>query len=72
MGGVAKYFEAHVVDCRAFNLEPVYSGERKPLSPYERVNYPPHGYTSIIHNPFRDRLLIYLESFDPKYTEELG
>jgi len=72
LGGVAKDFEAHVIDCRAFDLEPVYSGERKPLSPYRRVNYPPHGYTSIIHNPFRDKLLIYVELIDSKYIKEAG
>lgn len=69
---LARDFEAYFIDYRGMNLESVFRGEWKPLSPYERKDYPSHGYMNIIRDPFRSRLLIYLESIDPQYTQEIG
>ncbi|RJS80153.1 hypothetical protein CW711_00820 [Candidatus Bathyarchaeota archaeon] len=70
--GLAKNFEAYIIDYRNLNLEPLYKGAWKPLSPYEREDYPSHGYMNVIEDPFKNRVLLYLESIDPKYTREVG
>ncbi len=70
--GLAKHFEAYVIDYRNMNLESIFKGEWKPLSPYEREDYPTHGYMNVIYDPFKDRVLLYLEAIDPHYTEEVG
>jgi hypothetical protein len=70
--GLAKDFEAYVIDYRNMNLEKIFSREWIPLSPYERKDYPSHGYMSIVKDPTRDRLLLYIEAIDPEYTREVG
>jgi len=37
-----------------------------------REDYPSHVYMNIIEDPYRNRVLLYLESIDPRYTEEIG
>ncbi|MCW4021505.1 MAG: hypothetical protein NWF14_09820, partial [Candidatus Bathyarchaeota archaeon] len=69
---LAKDFEAYIINYRDMNLEPLFKDEWKPLSPYEREDYPTHGYMNIIHDPFKNRLLMYVESIDPHYTKEIG
>ena len=70
--GLAKHFEAYVIDYRSLNLETIARLEWTPRSPYERVDYPTHGYSSLTYDRERDRVLIYVESLDPKYTREPG
>jgi len=70
--GLARHFEAYIIDYRNMNLELLYRAYWKPLSPYEREDYPSHGYMNIIEDPYRNRILLYLESIDPKYTGEIG
>jgi len=65
-------FEAYVINYRELNLEPIYRGEWRPLSPYEREDYPSHGYMNVVKDPFKNRVLVYSESIDPQYTKELG
>lgn len=70
--GIARDFEAYVIDYRNMNLEPIFKKEWRPLSPYERPDYPTHGYMNLLYDPFKDRILLYVEAIDPKYTEKIG
>ena len=70
--GLARDFEACIIDYRNMNLEKILSREWVPLSPFERKDYPSHGYMSIVKDPTRDRLLLYIEAIDPEYTREVG
>ena len=70
--GIAKDFEAYVIDYRNMNLEPIFKKEWNPLSPYERPDYPTHGYMNLLYDPFKDRVLLYVEAIDPKYTKKIG
>jgi len=70
--GLAKDFESYIIDFRKLNLETIYREEWKPLSRYEREDYPTHGYMNITYDPLSSRVLIYLEAVDPEYTKDLG
>ena len=70
--GIAKHFEAYIIDYRNCGLETVYRTEWKAASPYERKDWPTHGYLSIVFDYDNNRVLIYIESIDPKYTKEVG
>ncbi|RLE99204.1 MAG: hypothetical protein DRJ57_02655 [Thermoprotei archaeon] len=63
--GLARDFEAYVLDYRSLNLETIAKLEWKPRSPYERSEYPTHGYCSVTFDPEGERALIYVESLDP-------
>ena len=54
------------------NLEAIFKGEWKPISPYKRKDNPTRGYANIVFDPFRDRVLMYVEAIDPKHTKEVG
>jgi len=69
---VAKHFESYIIDYRSLNLETVFIGEWKPMSPFERRDYPIHSYVDIVYDPFEERYLIYVESIDPTYSKDLG
>ncbi len=70
--GIAKSFEAYALDLRRPEMTTIFRGEWKPLSPYEHSECPTHGYCSIIYDPFRDRVLMYVEAIDPQFTKEVG
>ncbi|RLF02841.1 MAG: hypothetical protein DRK00_09510 [Thermoprotei archaeon] len=63
--GLARNFEAYVLDYRCLNFETIARLEWKPMSPYERSDYPTHGYCSIAFDAEEGRALIYVESLDP-------
>ncbi|MCD6509074.1 MAG: hypothetical protein J7L11_01595 [Thermoprotei archaeon] len=63
---VTNTFSAYVIDHRGLNLELIFRGEWKPLSPYERQDYPIHSYIDIAYDPFKERLLLYVEAIDPR------
>ena len=54
------------------NLESIFRGEWLSLSKYEMEGYPTHGYANIILDPFKERVLTYIEAIDPKHTKEVG
>ena len=70
--GIAKHFEAYIIDYKNMDLENVFRVRWKPLSEYEMPTHPTHGYSSIVYDPLKNRFLIYLETLDPKYTKEVG
>ena len=70
--GLAKDFEAYVIDYRGMNLESIAKLEWIPKSPYERSDYPTHGYCSLTADPEESRALIYVEAVDPAHTKEVG
>ncbi len=70
--GIAKSFEAYVIDLRQVEMMEVFRTEWRPLSPYEHKEWPTHGYCSIIHDLKRNRILMYIEAIDPEYTKEVG
>ena len=70
--GIAKHFEAYIINYRDMILETIYRGEWTALSQFEMEGYPTHGYANIIQDPFKDRILIYTEAIDPEYTKEVG
>jgi len=70
--GLARHLEAYVIDYRNLNLETIAKLEWTPRSPYERKDYPTHGYSSITYDFDNQRLLIYVEALDPVFTKEPG
>jgi len=69
-GGYTGTFVAYYVNLRELDLKTLYKGVWKPESPYERKDYPVHGYCDIVYDPFKERFLIYVEAVDP--NSELG
>ena len=63
---VTDTFVAYTINHRNLNLERIFSARWDPQSPYEREDYPIHAYLDLVHDPFSDRILIYIEAIDPK------
>lgn len=63
--GLAKDFEAYVLDYRGLKLEAIARLEWRPKSPYERCDFPTHGYCCVTLDPEEERILIYVEALDP-------
>ncbi|RLF24518.1 MAG: hypothetical protein DRN15_02345 [Thermoprotei archaeon] len=63
---VSNTFSSYIIDYRNMNLETLFKSWWKPLSPYERTDYPVHSYADIVYDPFRNRILIYIEAIDPR------
>jgi hypothetical protein len=69
---VSRKFVSYLVDLKSTNLVPVFSTIWKPLSPYERTDFPIHSYSDLVPDPDRNRLLFYVEAIDPRYSVEVG
>lgn len=69
---VSRKFVSYLVDLKSTNLVPVFSTIWKPLSPYERTDFPIHSYSDLVQDPDRNRLLFYVEAIDPKHSAEVG
>ena len=69
---VTNTFAAYMIDYRNMKLEPLFSGLWTPLSPYERKDYPVHSYIDTVYDPFKGRVLIYVEAIDPVHSKEVG
>jgi len=63
---VTDIFVAYTLDHRNLNLERLFAARWEPLSPYERKDYPIHSYMDMVYDPFKDRILIYVEAIDPQ------
>lgn len=64
---VARKFVAYAINRNNMTLLPVFQDTWTPLSPYERRDWPIHGYMDVVHDPFRDRILLYIEAVDPNH-----
>lgn len=64
--GVTDRFSSYLIDLRERNLVKLFSGRWEPQSPYERKDYPVHGYCDVVPDPLQDRVLIYVEAIDPR------
>ena len=69
-GGYTDTFVAYLLNYREKRLETLFKGRWEPQSPYERKDYPVHGYCDIVYDPFKERFLIFIEAVDP--SSELG
>ena len=63
---VGDTFAAYAIDHRGMNLERIFAARWDPRSPYERGDFPIHSYLDMVYDPFKDRLLMYVEAIDPK------
>jgi len=68
----SKRFVSYLVDEKAADLLPVFLKTWKPLSPFERTDFPIHSYGDLVHDPDRNRLLFFVEAIDPKHSAEVG
>ncbi len=70
--GLARHLEAYLIHYDKPMLETLASVQWRPRSPYERKDYPTHGYSTLTHDPDHNRLLLHIEALDPHYTEKPG
>jgi len=70
--GLAKDYESYYLDMENLNLKTIFKTTWKPLSPYEREDYPTHGYFTMTYDPHKNRYLILVEGLDPKHTKQVG
>ena len=68
--GIADTFETYLIT--RDGLTTLFKGKWSPRSPYEHKECPTHGYIDIVYDPLRNRVLMYVEAIDPKYTKEVG
>jgi hypothetical protein len=71
-GGPAARFVAYDLDRDNMDLRTVFDETWTPLSPYEHGSHPLLGYSSLVLDPDRGRILIYLESIDPDLSRAIG
>lgn len=53
------------VDRRRVNLETIFRAPWVARSPFELEAHPLHNYCSVVHDPFENRLLLYVEAIGP-------
>ncbi len=71
-GGPPPRFFARRLDTAAGNLETIFETEWLPLSPYEHAVHPLLGYSSLVYDPDRLRVLWYVEAIDKELTRSIG
>ena len=69
---VSRKFVSYLIDRKSSNLVPVFSAIWRPLSPFERADFPIHSYSDLVPDPDRSRLLLYVEAIDPGHSKEVG
>jgi len=65
-------FAAYELDEENLNLKKIFTHEWIPLSPYEFKGHPLLGFSTMVEDPKKNRLLMYIEAMDPHYTEKMG
>ncbi len=65
-------FAAYIVDYRNLNLETIFRSRWQPQSEYEHTEYPLLGYASLVYDPLRNRMLMYIEAIDRTLTKNPG
>ena len=71
-GGGYAHFVAFHMDVRNMNLETIYRALWTAESEYEHPEHPCLGYSSLVYDPFKNRMLMYIEALDPKLTRAIG
>ena len=70
--GPPRDFVAYSLDSRNLDLETIFRAPWEPLSPYEHREHPLLGYGSLVFDPLRNRMLIYVEAIDGNLTKQIG
>ncbi len=70
--GPAPSFVAYNLDYRNMNLESIFRSSWEALSEYEYKEHPLLGYASLVYDPLKNRILIYVEAIDGKLTKQIG
>jgi hypothetical protein len=70
--GPRRHFAAYGLDRQRMDLETIFSAPWEPGSEYEHPDHPLLGYSSLVWDPVRSRMLIYVEAIDPKLTVHMG
>lgn len=71
-GGPRRNFLACALDLRGRNLETIYRTPWVPGSEYEHPEHPVLGYSSLVFDPPRNRILTYVEAIDPELSQHMG
>jgi hypothetical protein len=71
-GGGHPQFVSYLIDIRAMNLETIFRAPWTPLSQYEHKEHPCLAYSSLVYDPLKNRILMYIEALDPKLTRAIG
>ena len=61
-----KHFVAYRIDFENLNLETIFRAPWKARSEYEHEEYILLGYSSAVYDPFKDRVLLYVEAIGPE------
>jgi len=69
---VSRRFVSYLVNHRSNDLKSLYAAEWKPLSPFERGDFPVHSYCSLVADRERKRILLFVEAIDPEFSKEVG
>ncbi len=70
-GGGIKSFVAYRIDCENLNLETMFQAPWKASSEYEHKECPVLGYSSVVYDPFNERMLLYIEAIGPE-SKKMG
>jgi hypothetical protein len=71
-GGGNPHFVSYLVDVKDLNLETLFRAPWTALSEYEHERHPCLGYSSLVFDPTKSRILMYIEALDPKLTRAIG
>lgn len=71
-GGPIPNFVAHNIDYRNMNLETIFRAQWELQSKYEHKEHPLLGYASLVYDPIKDRILMYVEAIDGTMTKTVG
>lgn len=69
---LSRMFASYLLDIRNLNLFTLHKGLWRPMSKYEREDWPVHTYINLLHDPDHDRILMYVEALDPEHSKEPG
>jgi hypothetical protein len=71
-GGPVPNFVAYNVDHRNMNLETIFRTPWEPASPYEHREHPQLGYSSLVYDPLKHRVLTYVGAIERYPTGRIG
>ena len=69
--GSSPSFVAYNLDCSNLNLETVFRSPWVAGSPYEHQQRPLLGYSSLLYDPLKHRMLNYVEAIDARLTSQI-
>jgi hypothetical protein len=71
-GGPVPNFVAYSLDRQHLNLETIFRAQWEPGSPHEHRQHPLLGYASLVYDPRRRRMLMYVEAIERYAAERIG